>query len=239
METRETQQEFEPERIIQARNPFYEFSLKSTQTLFGLTDQGTSGSENVPDGPVILAPTHRGFNDVPAIAMALPEKDLVFLAKKELFFPPLGWWFRAAGVIPVDRRNPEPETFHMAISSLNDDKSLVIFPEQRVKTGPEVDKIHRGFGIIACLAGGVPIVPVGIAGSERFKRFFHPRSLHVDFGEPIFPPDLSELYDPSDESIINGQNQRLVIKATREILDETKQAMEKCLAKAHKQLAIK
>ncbi len=220
------------------RNPYYLMSLKATQFIFGLCEVTASGQENVPPNePVVFAPTHRGFNDIPGIALSQSDRDLSFLAKKQLFIPLLNSWFRSAGVIPVDRSNPQAETFHEALLALHANKSLVIFPEQKVETGMTVKKIHRGFGLIACLAGGVKIIPTAIAGSEKLKRFYRPANLHVHFGEPILSKDLSDCYQPDGNFLEDDKTMRLILPEVRKTLSPTRQAMEDCLKYAHSRLA--
>jgi len=65
---------------------------------------------------------------------------------------------------------------------------LVLFPEGERKVGPIVQPLFDGATYIAVKAG-VPIIPVGIGGSERAMpkgaKFIRPRKLHVVVGKPI------------------------------------------------------
>src|SRR5439155_10774650 len=55
--------------------------------------------------PHVFVVNHQSMFDIPALFVALPV-NLHFVAKKELFSVPfLGWYMRAAGMIPVDRKN--------------------------------------------------------------------------------------------------------------------------------------
>ena len=64
----------------------------------------------------------------------------------------------------------------------------MLFPEGERKTGPIVQPLFDGAAYVAVKAG-VPIVPVGIGGSERAMpkgaKFISPRKVHVVIGKPI------------------------------------------------------
>jgi 1-acyl-sn-glycerol-3-phosphate acyltransferase len=64
----------------------------------------------------------------------------------------------------------------------------VLFPEGERKSGPLVQPLFDGATYIAVKAR-VPIVPVGIGGSERAMpkgaKFISPRKVHVVVGKPI------------------------------------------------------
>ncbi len=68
---------------------------------------------------------------------------------------------------------------------------LVLFPEGERKQGPVVQPLFEGAVYIAIKAG-VPIIPVGIGGSERVmpknSKFIFPRKVHIEIGPPILPP---------------------------------------------------
>jgi 1-acyl-sn-glycerol-3-phosphate acyltransferase len=67
---------------------------------------------------------------------------------------------------------------------------LVIFPEGTRRSGPVVVELHEGAAYLATRMG-VPIVPVGIGGSERAMpkgaRVPRPAKIHLVIGEPITP----------------------------------------------------
>ena len=64
----------------------------------------------------------------------------------------------------------------------------MLFPEGERKFGPLVQPLFDGATYIAVKAG-VPIIPVGIGGSEHAMpkgvKFIRPRKLHVVIGKPI------------------------------------------------------
>lgn len=87
-----------------------------------------------------------------------------FLGKHQLFIPPWGWFFRAIGGSPVDRRknNNLVDTAVQLFESKADYK-LALAPEG---TRSAVKRWKYGFYHIASKAG-VPIVPVGLDFSRR------------------------------------------------------------------------
>jgi 1-acyl-sn-glycerol-3-phosphate acyltransferase len=75
------------------------------------------------------------------------------------------------------------------VVSLERGDGLVIFPEGERRSGPRVESLHDGVVYLAARAG-VPIVPVGIGGSEDAmppgSRFIRPRRrIRVEVGEPL------------------------------------------------------
>lgn len=94
---------------------------------------------------------------------ALGER-IHFLGKHQLFIPPWGWFFRAIGGSPVDRR--KNNNLVDAVSALfEEDKhfKLALAPEG---TRSKVTRWKTGFYHIAVKAN-VPIVTVGLDFAER------------------------------------------------------------------------
>ena len=75
------------------------------------------GSENVPNGPVILAPNHASFMDH-FFTGAFIRRRVQFMGKSQLFkgFP--GWVFSHGGVFPVRRGYQDEEAFITAFTIL-------------------------------------------------------------------------------------------------------------------------
>jgi len=107
----------------------------------------------------------------------------------------VGWLISAMGAFPVTRGTADREAMRRAIDVLERGEPLVLFPEGERKQGPVVQPLFDGAVYIAIRAG-VPIVPVGIGGSERVMpkkaRFPYPRKVHVEVGPPIPAPVAPE-----------------------------------------------
>jgi len=150
------------------------------------------GRENIPSsGPYVLAPVHRSYIDTP-IASACTRRRLRFMGKDSLWKNrTAGWILSALGAFPVTRGSADRQAVTRGIQVLQSGEPLVLFPEGERKAGPIVEPLMDGAAYIACKAG-VPIVPVGIGGSEKVMgkgaKFIHPHKVVVIIGEPIPAP---------------------------------------------------
>ena len=150
------------------------------------------GREKIPTaGPYVLAPVHRSYIDTP-IASACTRRRLRFMGKDSLWKNrTVGWILSALGAFPVTRGSADRQAVTRGIQVLQSGEPLVLFPEGERKAGPIVEPLMDGAAYIACKAG-VPIVPVGIGGSEKVMgkgaKFIHPHKVVVIIGEPIPAP---------------------------------------------------
>ena len=149
------------------------------------------GKENVPvDGPFILAPVHRSNMDT-LVAAGVTRRRMRFLAKDSLFkTKPGGWLIGSLGGIPVRRGTADRESMRLCSDVIDQGDGLVMFPEGTRQFGPVVQNLFDGASYVAARAG-VPIVPVGIGGSERAMRkgspMIWPVKIRVIVGAPIHP----------------------------------------------------
>ncbi|MGH9047130.1 MAG: lysophospholipid acyltransferase family protein, partial [Acidimicrobiales bacterium] len=94
------------------------------------------------------------------------------------------------GVFPVHRSGTDRESVKRAEEVLARGELLVMFPEGSRQYGDEVTELMEGVAFLAARTG-VPIVPVGIFGSERSMPkgsvFPRPIGITVSVGEPIEP----------------------------------------------------
>ena len=155
------------------------------------TRMSITGREHLPKtGPYVLAPVHRSYIDTP-IAGCVTRRRLRFLGKDSMWKKRwFGWVLSSLGAIPVTRGTADREAMLRAISVLKAGEPLVLFPEGERKSGPIVQPLFDG-AVYVALKAGVPIVPVGIGGSERVMpksaKFLYPRKVRVVIGEPIMP----------------------------------------------------
>ena len=150
-----------------------------------------TGRENVPAGGCVLAANHWSNADPWALGIPLfPRRFLRFMAKKELFWPPLGWIIRAGGGFRVDRGAGDLAAIETAVELCRGGHAVVMFPEgtRRAKglRKRHAPRWHTGAARIA-LDAGVPLVPAGIGGTERLGRL---GPLRVAYGAPIETADL-------------------------------------------------
>ena len=154
------------------------------------------GLENVPkSGGVILASNHLSFVDSVVIPCVVPRK-VVFLAKSD-YFEGGGIkgtlqraWFEGLGMLPVDRDDSKAAiaSLDTALAVLGRGEAFGIYPEGTRSRDGRIYRGRTGVGHLA-LTAGVPVVPVGLTGTENIQPVGSnlPRlaKVTVTFGEPI------------------------------------------------------
>lgn len=133
---------------------------------------------NIPkNGPVVLAGNHKSNFDCASLVCST-NKVVHFLAKKELLDTKLKFFFKGMGIIPVDRKNKNPEALKEAIRNLNNNKVIGIFPEGTTnKTNNVIMPFKYGAVKMASEANAY-IVPFSITGEYKFFG-----KLKITFGE--------------------------------------------------------
>ena len=154
------------------------------------------GLDNVPmSGGVILASNHLSFADSIVIPVVVPRK-VAFLAKSD-YFTGTGVkgalskaWFEGMGMLPVDRDDKRAAlaSLDTALTVLGRGEAFGIYPEgTRSRDG----RLYRGRTGVAHLAltAGVPVVPVGLVGTDKLQpvgsRLPRVVPLTISFGPPI------------------------------------------------------
>jgi 1-acyl-sn-glycerol-3-phosphate acyltransferase len=135
---------------------------------------------------VIFAPNHFSFMDHFLVAM-FTRRRVRFMAKSQLFQPPMQFIYHHGGVFPVRRGHHDEEAFITSNTVLGRGGSVVMYCEGgRSRTGQLSETAKPGIGRIA-LETGAPIVPIAIYGSQKarnWKRLQFPK-VTVQFGEPM------------------------------------------------------
>jgi len=135
---------------------------------------------------------HRSYWDIPAIGSGLEPIPLRMVAKRDLFKVPLwGPAMRKAEILPLDRadRQAAIRDLDVAADKLKSGLSVWIAPEGTRSRDGAIGRFKKG-GFMLALKTGIPIVPVGVAGSERIAPVdrFELRSggvVAVVVGDPI------------------------------------------------------
>jgi len=182
------------------------------------------GQENVPaTGAYVLAPVHRSNIDF-MLASSVTRRRQRYMGKQELWsFAPLGWFISVLGAYPVRRGAADREALGATLEILQQGEPVVLFPEGTRRQGAVVSDLFEGASYMAARAG-VPIIPVGIGGSQRAlgKGMRLPRPVHVHLcvGPPIAPPPPRPNSDrPSRRAVkaltveLQGELQRLFDRA--------------------------
>lgn len=151
-----------------------------------------TGRHNVPrSGAFILAPIHRSAVDIPLASLAV-HRRVRFMGKDSLWAKrPIAAVLSALGGFPVTRGSADLEALKRCIGVLERGEPLVMFPEGTRQTGSVVHPLFDGPAYVA-LKTAVPIVPVGIGGSEHVmskgSRSIRAQRCRIVVGAPIFPP---------------------------------------------------
>ncbi len=149
-------------------------------------------AERVPrTGPYVVAPVHRSNLDTPMVA-AISRRRLRFMGKESLWKSRFGAWFlTAAGGFPVERGSADRAALRACMEVIERGEPLVMFPEGTRQHGPVVQPLFDGPAYVACRTQ-VPIVPVGIGGTERAmgkgSKLPRPARTSLVVGHPILPP---------------------------------------------------
>ena len=136
-------------------------------------------------GPAIVAPNHFSFFDHFFIAVYLRRK-VQFMAKSQLFKRPLQFIFSHGGVFPILRGRRDEEAFVTAHAVLARGGIVVMYAEGGRSRTERLGEPKPGIGRLA-LESGVPVIPVGIAGSAKvrnWKRLQFPK-VTVQYGDPV------------------------------------------------------
>lgn len=176
-------------RRVREHRPNWDYELVRTVLapyLLGFFRTRAYDTHNVPaDGPCILAPNHFSFLDHFFLAIYLRRK-VHFMAKSQLFKLPMWPFFNYGGVFPVRRGHADEEAFETARTILARGDIVVMYVEGGRSRSGELGIPRPGVGRLA-LETGVPVVPVGIVGSEKarnWKRLQFPK-VSVRFGAPV------------------------------------------------------
>ena len=167
------------------------------------------GRENVPrSGGCVIAPVHRSNLDTPILGY-ITRRRMRYMGKDSLWKKKaMAWFVSALGGFPVERGTADREALRACQAILERGEPLVMFPEGTRKSGPIVREIFDGPAFVAARAG-VPIIPVGIGGSERVmpkgSKMIRPRKIVLIVGKPITPPPVDGRVPRRVVSELTGQ----------------------------------
>jgi 1-acyl-sn-glycerol-3-phosphate acyltransferase len=187
-----------------------------------------AGLEFLPaEGPAILASNHISVVDPFGIALAATRRHRAvrYLGAAEFFDRAFtGFVLRRLRQIRIRRGAHDLLALEEARRALANKELVGIFPEGRVGDGSSLLRGHTGAARLA-LASRVPVIPVGIWGTQRrwprsglrFNLPLRPRATVVlgepiaPSGDPTSPEDVHRLTD-----LVMAAVQRLVATELRE-----------------------
>jgi len=186
------------------------------------------GLEQLPKrGPYILAPVHRSNIDWLVVAR-LTRRRFRYIVKAEVWRAgPVGRFIELLGAFPVHREAADRESLQRCLAVLAGGEPLVLFPEGTRREGVEVTDLREGAAYLA-LRAGVPIVPVGLAGTDRAMprgaKRFHPTHVMIVVGAP--------LNATAPVAAGEGRTARVPRSANSALTEELRVALERVLANA-------
>lgn len=137
------------------------------------------GAQNTPkEEPLVVAANHHRFFDPVFVCMAVPRR-LQWMAKKELFTPPLHRFFYFIGSFPVDREGGGRAAIREALKFLAAGWALGIFPEGTRQRDHLSGEAKSGVVMLAT-RGDAPVLPVFVGRipgplarlrGERFRTY--------------------------------------------------------------------
>lgn len=179
-------------------------------------DVETIGAVRHGGARLIVANHLSGFVDALVIMRLLGGIPHI-IAKSTLFKPaPMGWIFRALGMVPIYRRSDHVDmgkntsSFGEVVNVLEKGRTVLIFPEGAVTDTQELQTIRTGAARMALSAihSGVvdlAIIPVGITYESKIAS--RPRVL-VEVGEEIAATEMRNLAggkepDEADHALVD------------------------------------
>lgn len=182
------------------------------------------GTDRLPAHPFVLAPVHRSNIDF-LLAAFVTRPRMRYMGKASIWkWRTPGRFFSMLGAFPVHRGSADRESLRTCTRVIENGESLVMFPEGSRRSGPVVDELFDGASYVAARTG-VPLVPVGIGGSEAAMppgaKLIKPRKVVLVVGEPVLVPR-------GDGS---GRVPRRVV---RELTEELHGALQRCFDEARK-----
>jgi 1-acyl-sn-glycerol-3-phosphate acyltransferase len=150
------------------------------------------GKDRLPrTGSYVIAPVHRSNIDT-LLAGCVTRRRIRFMGKDSLW--KYRWsaaLFSSLGGFPVHRGTPDREALRVCEEAVRAGEPVVLFPEGTRQSGPLIHPLFEGASFVAARAM-VPIVPVGIGGSEwampKGSKRIRPVKVVMVVGEPICPP---------------------------------------------------
>lgn len=128
-----------------------------------------TGLEHVPKtGSVILCSNHRRVTDPPILACCL-QRPVFYMAKSELFTDHgklAAFFLRRFGAFPVKRDSADSASVKNAVSLLEEEQVVGIFPQGGCVPGDEPFRAKAGVAMLAQKTGA-PVLPVWINYREQ------------------------------------------------------------------------
>jgi len=151
-----------------------------------------SGVEHLPrEGGYVLSANHLSNLDPWPLGLPLfPDRQIRFMAKKELFRSPLRPILKYGGAFEVRRGEGDTKAIETAVRLAREGEVVAIFPEGTRRTKGLTKKHQarpRTGAVRVALEARVPLIPAAIGGTDRITRL---GPLRVAYGPPVQLDDL-------------------------------------------------
>lgn len=154
------------------------------------------GVEHIPEeGGCLLVTNHISRLDTPVLLVATTRHIYPLAADKYKTFPVFNWLLNISEVIWINRTEFDREALLNSIAVLKRGDVLGIAPEGTRSRSGALQKARSGVAFLAARTG-VPVVPVGITGTNTMMQdFSHLRRMQicVTFGEAFYLPKYGKL----------------------------------------------
>ncbi len=173
----------------------------------------SSGLDNLPDSPFIIAPNHQSFIDGMFVSVFMSDH----ISRKTYFYATekhvrKNWVKKLAdtnNVIVVDINKDLKGSIQKMAEVIRQGNNIIIFPEGARTRDGELMEFKKTFAILACEMG-VPVIPVAIKGAyeafptgTKIPKLF--KEITIDFLPPVYPENLDydEVTNRVKEAIAN------------------------------------
>lgn len=172
---------------------FLRIALPIVRWIFSIIAQWELvGRENLPPrGPYILVTNHLSAFDPPFVGAALGNPEITVFAAAKYSTGFFGWVLRNAGAIFVRRGQADRAALRQALKVLKSGGILGLAPEGTRSRTRAMVRGKTGVAFLA-LRTGVPLVPVGVTGTERLAddlKHLRRGRLRVVIGQPFTLPE--------------------------------------------------
>ena len=152
------------------------------------------GKEHVPaEGPFIVVVNHSSIMDTALTFFVAPWYRRIFFAAKtweKAFF--VGWGMRKGGAVYIHRGQVDRKAMSEALAEIKAGSIFGMAPEGTRSPDGRMAPGRDGAAFLATKSG-VPVIPVGIVGANRWWKNWHQlRWTHLEarIGEPLHMPDI-------------------------------------------------
>ncbi len=183
--------------------------------LAGSTDLRTCGADHIESGPgYVIVSNHESNWDPPSVIAALPDVVIRGVVKRQITrIPIFGQALRLTGNVIVHRNRSAGDIGRIrdGMQALDPHVSIYFFAEGTRSRSGEMERFKKG-AFATAIAQGLPILPIGIAGT---RAIFTPNRLRlrkgraaIEIGEPIAVAGLTL----DDRTVLRDQAEEVVNK---------------------------